>query len=114
MRSLASTGLKFMTEAAPLSSFARSVQRLRKTYCCSNGTLLWTERATEEHCHVFTKATERHLFLIQKAIKKYKITIKVLANFSKAFDTIYFNTVIKKMSQLGFSKAFLVWITSYL
>ena len=38
----------------------------------------------------------------------------VLANFSKALDTVCFKTVIKMISPLGFSKDFLVWKTSYL
>ena len=49
-----------------------------------------------------------------KAMKKKEVTLMVLADFSKAFDTVCFKTVIKKMSRLGFLKDFLVWITCYL
>ena len=38
----------------------------------------------------------------------------VLADFSKAFDTLCFHTTIHKLSKLGFSKPFLRWLVSYL
>ena len=38
----------------------------------------------------------------------------VFADFSKAFDTVQFTTVLKKMHALGFSKTFLTWTVSYL
>ena len=37
----------------------------------------------------------------------------ILADFSKAFDTIKFQNLIKKMSHLGFSKNFLKWTLHY-
>ena len=38
----------------------------------------------------------------------------VLADFSKAFDTVNYKVVITKLSTLGFSKPFLRWLNSYL
>ena len=38
----------------------------------------------------------------------------VLADFSKAFDTIDFKTLILKLSSLGFSMGLLRWLSSYL
>ena len=38
----------------------------------------------------------------------------VLADFSKAFDTISFSTTIVRLYKLGFSKPFLKWLLSYL
>ena len=38
----------------------------------------------------------------------------VLADFSKAFDAVAFETVLKKLHALGFAKSFLMWISSYL
>ena len=38
----------------------------------------------------------------------------VLADFTKAFDTISFSTTIVKFYKLGFSKPFLKWLLSYL
>lgn len=41
------------------------------------------------------------------------ITFLKLADFSKAFDTINFQNVIKKMSHLGFSRNYLKWTLNY-
>jgi exonuclease III len=51
---------------------------------------------------------------IIKAMKKGEVTLMVLADFSKAFDTVNFMTVLHKMSNLGFSRSFMHWIMSYL
>jgi hypothetical protein len=47
-------------------------------------------------------------------MKKGELTLMLLADFSKAFDTINFKTVLKKLHRLNFSHGFLYWITSYL
>ena len=51
---------------------------------------------------------------IKSAMKKGELTLMLLADFSKAFDTINFKTVLKKLHRLNFSHGFLYWITSYL
>ena len=38
----------------------------------------------------------------------------IMADFSKAFDTVRYRTLISKLHSLGFSKSFLFWLTSYL
>ena len=38
----------------------------------------------------------------------------VLADFSKAFDTVWVKTTLKKFYKLGFSKNYLKWLLSYL
>jgi hypothetical protein len=38
----------------------------------------------------------------------------VCADYSKAFDTVEFKTVLMKMHNLGFSKDFLLWMINYL
>ena len=38
----------------------------------------------------------------------------ILADFSKAFDTICFKNLITKMSKLGFSRDFLIWTFNYI
>ena len=38
----------------------------------------------------------------------------VLAYFSKAFHTVAYETVLKKLHSLGFSKSYLRWVTSLL
>lgn len=40
---------------------------------------------------------------IIRAMKRGEVTLMVLADFSKAFDTIKYKTVLKKLSLLGFS-----------
>ena len=43
-----------------------------------------------------------------------EITLAVFVDYSKAFGTIDFSVLIKKMHTLNFSKRFLYWIFSYL
>ncbi|KAL9970328.1 hypothetical protein ACROYT_G022683 [Oculina patagonica] len=51
---------------------------------------------------------------ILRAMKRGEVTLAVLADFSKAFDTVAYEIVLKKLHLLGFSKSFLVWVTNYL
>ena len=51
---------------------------------------------------------------ILTAMKKGEVTIAVMADFSKAFDTVAYQTVLSKLHRLRFSKASLKLITSYL
>ena len=51
---------------------------------------------------------------IKRAMKASEITLTVFTDYSKAFDTIDFSVLIKKMHTLNFSKRFLYWIFSYL
>ena len=45
---------------------------------------------------------------IVKAMKRLEVTMMILADFSKAFDTICFRNLITKLSKLGFSRVFLI------
>ena len=47
-------------------------------------------------------------------MSKSEITIAIFADYSKAFDTINFNTMIQKMHSFSFSKDFLYWTMNYL
>ena len=38
----------------------------------------------------------------------------VCSDYSKAFDTVQFRSVVSKMHSLGFSKYFLLWTIDYL
>ena len=51
---------------------------------------------------------------IRYAMKRKEVTLMVLADFSKAFDTITFSATIAKFYKLGFSKRFVKWLLSYL
>ena len=51
---------------------------------------------------------------IRYAMKRKEVTLMVLADFSKAFDTISFSATIVKFYKLGFSKPFLKWLLSNL
>ena len=44
-----------------------------------------------------------------RAMKKCEVTLMVLADFSKAFDTVNYKVLISKLSMPGFSKPFLRW-----
>ena len=47
-------------------------------------------------------------------MKSSEVTIAIFTDYSKAFDTIDFSILIKKMHTLNFSKRFLYWIFNYL
>jgi len=51
---------------------------------------------------------------IIKAMDSGEVTLSVMADFSKAFDTVDFETLIKKLHQLKFSKPALLTLSSYL
>ena len=51
---------------------------------------------------------------IRKAMDKGEVTLMVMADFSKAFDTICFRTTLLKLHKLGFTKPSLKWLLSYL
>lgn len=51
---------------------------------------------------------------ILHAMKGGELTLMILADFSKAFDTIRYKTVLQKFNQLGFSKEYLIWTINYL
>jgi hypothetical protein len=51
---------------------------------------------------------------ILRAMEKGEVTLMTIADFSKAFDTIDFKTVVRKLQPLNFSMDYLIWITSYL
>ena len=47
-------------------------------------------------------------------MKRGEISLMVLADYSKAFDTVRVKTVLTKMHSLGFSNEFLTWMIHYL
>ena len=51
---------------------------------------------------------------IKEAMRASEITLTVFTDYSKAFDTIDFSVLIKKMHTVNFPKHFLYWIFSYL
>ena len=48
------------------------------------------------------------------AMQQSELTIAVFTNYSKAFETIDFFTLIQKMHSLNFSTDFLHWVFNYL
>ena len=51
---------------------------------------------------------------IVRAMKRGEVTLMVLADFSKAFDTIKYKTVLEKLGLLSFSKDYIKWTVHYL
>ena len=47
---------------------------------------------------------------IIKAMKKGEITLIAFADFSKAFDTVDYSTVLQKLHVIGFSHTSLNWV----
>ena len=48
------------------------------------------------------------------AMKKGELTLMVMADYSKSFDTVNFKTVLRKRNHLGFSNNFMKWMATYL
>ena len=48
------------------------------------------------------------------AMKKGELTLMVMADYSKAFDTVNFKTVLRKIHHRGFSNSFMKWMDTYL
>jgi hypothetical protein len=46
-------------------------------------------------------------------MKKGEITLIAFADFSKAFDTVDYCTIIKRLHGIGFSQGALNWILNY-
>ena len=51
---------------------------------------------------------------IQCALNSSEVAIALFANYSKAFDTIRYDILLKKLNELGFSSSFIHLINSYL
>ena len=51
---------------------------------------------------------------ILRAMQRGEVTMAVLADYFKAFDTVVFETVLRKLRGLGFSTASFRLIVSYL
>ena len=51
---------------------------------------------------------------ILKTMNRSECTLLVLADSSKAFDTVKYRSVLEKMNVLGFSKSYLKWTVNYL
>lgn len=52
--------------------------------------------------------------IILHSTKRGEVTFMVLADYSKAFDTVKFKAILMKMHEMGFSKKFLYWVFDYL
>ena len=48
------------------------------------------------------------------AMNRGEVTMMVCADYSKAFDTVQFKALLRKMHCMGFSKTFLLWVHNYL
>ena len=48
------------------------------------------------------------------AMKKGEVTLIAFADFSKAFDTVEYATVFKKLHNVGFSHDEIFWVLNYL
>ena len=51
---------------------------------------------------------------IQCALNNSKVAIALFADYSKAFDAIRYDILLKKLNELGFSSSFIHLINSYL
>jgi len=64
------------------------------------------------HCTVSTCIKIRDDIL--KAMNRGEVTLSVMADYSKAFDTVHFETLILKLHKIGFTKDAILLLCSYL
>ena len=93
--------------------FEKLVAKQMSSFCEANAVLAESLSSFRKGHSTSTMLMGKRDDLI-KAMKKGEVTLMVLADFSKAFDTIDFKTLILKLSSLGFSTGFLRWLSSYL
>ena len=65
-------------------------------------------------CHSTTTTILAMRDDILKAMKRGEITLAVMADFSRAFDTVAFEKVLSKLHPMGFSRTAPKWIASYI
>ena len=51
---------------------------------------------------------------ILRAMKRGLAMTAVVVDYSKAFNTVDYGVLLKKLHRLGFSKSYLLWLSSYL
>ena len=93
--------------------YEKLVLRQMATYL-SNNAILESKISAYRKGHSTTTAMLAMRDDIIAAMNKGEITISVIADFSKAFDTVAYETVLQKLHQFGFSKHALKWLASYL
>ena len=49
-----------------------------------------------------------------RSMKRGEVTMMAMADYSKAFDTVRFKSVLTKIHIMGFSKSVLKWMLNYL
>ena len=64
------------------------------------------------HCTVSTCIKIRDDIL--KAMNRSEITLLIMVDYSKAFDTVKYETLLKKLHKIGFSKNAMLLVCSYL
>ena len=65
-------------------------------------------------CHSTSTILLRIRDDILHSMKRGEVTLMVLADYSKAFNTVKFKTILMKMHEMGFSKKFLFWVFDHL
>ena len=77
-------------------------------------TLLASSISGFHKCHSTTTVLPRIRDDILHSMKRGEVTLMVLADYLKAFDTVKFKTILMKMHEMGFSKKCLYWVFDYL
>ena len=76
--------------------------------------ILQSNISSYRKCHSTTTTMSAIRDDVLKAMKRGEITLAVMADFSKAFNTVAFENVLSKLHLMGFSGTAQQWIASYL
>ncbi|XP_057296305.1 uncharacterized protein LOC130625270 [Hydractinia symbiolongicarpus] len=82
-------------------------------YISSENALKDTMSGFRKH-HSTTTLLLKIRYDIIKAMEKGEVTLAMFLDYSKAFDTVDFKTIITKLYHLSFSKPAVLWMFSYL
>ena len=97
-----------------LSKVFEKLVAIQMTNCANHAHLLHDGISAFRKGHSTTRALMGVRDDIRYVMKRKEITLMVLVDFSKAFDTISFGATMVNFYKLSFSTPFLKWLLSYL
>ena len=86
----------------PISCIYEKLALRQITDFLSENAILQSNISSYRKCHSTTTTMLAIRDDITKAMKRGEITLAVMADFSKAFDTVAFEKILSKLHQMGF------------
>ena len=106
--------LRPISNLPTLSKVFEKLVALQMTIFCESESVLCDTISGFRRGHSTNTVLKRMRYDLLGAMKKGEVTPMVLADLSKAFDTVNYTILITKLSTLVFSKSLLCWLNNYL